>query len=150
MKPQEWVSCVREASKQLENLEFLQEGATHLASALAERAALRSEVERLKVAPVVVPENAAWLTRPEMANALVQEFGMPENDAFRYARTIAKASVKKGSRLRTIGPGEVVVSEKELNVLLILERYARKHGPESIDYAIEALDALRSQKECQP
>lgn len=65
-------------------------------------------------------------------------------------RKAREASVKKGSRLRTIGPGEVVVSEKELNVLLILERYARKHGPESIDYAIEALDALRSQKECQP
>ena len=36
MKPQEWIKCVREAAEQLENLEFLQEGTTHLAAALEE------------------------------------------------------------------------------------------------------------------
>ena len=47
MKPQEWIKCVREAAEQLENLEFLQEGTTHLAAALEEIDRLRATVERL-------------------------------------------------------------------------------------------------------
>jgi len=48
MKAWEWVKCVREASEQLENLEFLQEGATHLAKVLEERDQLAADVARLR------------------------------------------------------------------------------------------------------
>lgn len=48
MTPQEWIVCVREAAEQLENLEFLQEGATHLAAALEEIAKLKEEAEMWK------------------------------------------------------------------------------------------------------
>lgn len=115
----------------------------------AELAALRAEVEHMKAAPVVVPELTLddvrgfireWLSQP-LEERGPELPGCPQAElALRKGYTLA------ASRLRTIGPGEVVVSEKELNVLLILERYARKHGPESIDYAIEALDTIRSQK----
>jgi hypothetical protein len=46
---------------------------------------------------------------------------------------------------RVLKDGEVAIQESERNVLLVLERYARKHGPESIQYAIDTLDALRAQ-----
>ncbi len=99
-------------------------------------------VSRLRtIGPVVVPE----LSREDWGEITDMERRCDFN-----AKTediVAKVIEIIARKLRTIGPGEVVVSEKELNVLLILERYARKHGPESIDYAIEALDALRSQKE---
>ena len=54
MKPQEWIKCVREAAEQLENLEFLQEGTTHLATALEEIARLQAQLSQAE--RVVVPE----------------------------------------------------------------------------------------------
>lgn len=146
----EWMEVLESVGIRPEHGNRGEERETTVLVTLQELEALRSEVERLKAAPVVVPELTLddvrgfireWLSQPleERGPALP---GCPQAElALRKGYTLA------ASRLRTIGPGEVVVSEKELNVLLILERYARKHGPESIDYAIEALDALRSQKE---
>lgn len=107
-----------------------------------ERDRLRAEVER-NVTSVLV-DHARGVLPHRYEGACPDSVEGP--DARDPECPVCRA-IDSVSRLRPIGPGEVVVSEKELNVLLILERYARKHGPESIDYAIEALDALRSQKE---
>lgn len=46
---------------------------------------------------------------------------------------------------RVLKDGDVAVNAKEREKLGILERYARKHGPESIQSVINELDALRAQ-----
>lgn len=79
---------------------------------------LRAEVERLKAAPVVVPE-LRGLT-DEQAQAIADTFAI-ETTKYTVFRIWAIAQdqvacdrAESASRLRTIGPGEVVVDAAEL------------------------------------
>ena len=108
--------------------------------------------EQAEAPAVVVPERAAWLTIDEMEKVIlnvtlhlpVKGTGMP-----RYiASKIAEASRAKGIRAipadRVLGEGERKICSEEWMYLRSLERYARKHGPESIQDVIGCLDHLRA------
>ena len=135
MTPQEWIDSAKQADSQLENLWFIAEGAAHLAAALAERDALRAEVERLKAAPVVVPDipwNVIW-------NAWMQ-WG---EDGSRAAQEVTDWI---RSRLRTIGPGEVVVPADIFQEAVSTAEWMSKFEcqcDESVGHICEACSAAR-------
>ena len=110
-------------------------------------AILAREVVRLREAPtVVVPE---WVAIT-FASACVKAGAYAEGDlrdAIKNAETgynFAASRVRAIPADRVLGEGERKICSEEWMYLRSLERYARKHGPESIQDVIVCLDALRA------
>ena len=100
MKPQEWIKCVREAAEQLENLEFLQEGTTHLAAALEEIDRLQAQLSQ---AERVVPELTSGVSFWRHANGAWYCWNGWKNIEMTQSRVLKD--------------GEVAVGETELAAL---------------------------------
>ena len=137
-----------------------------IANALAgipetDAAILAREVVRLREArAVVVPE----LTNSEKCKATREWFMQPEqrdynendpvvNLAFMagmdegFHRACHRIACRAIPADRVLGEGERRICSEELMYLRSLERYARKHGPESIQDVIGCLDHLRANQE---
>lgn len=106
--------------------------------------AARAEIADLKRGGVVVPELLAETTLALIA------IDWPNRtiDIIATARNIREWFRKSARTIpadRVLGEGDRVVGREEWMYLAALERYARKHGPESIQDVIGCLDHLRAQ-----
>ena len=75
-----------------------------------------------------------------IANALAQS---PDTVVYQLAAEVTKLRAELADRV--LGEGDRAVGREEWMYLSSLERYARKHGPESIQDVIGCLDHLRAQ-----
>ena len=104
---------------------------------------LRSEIADLKRGGVVVPELLAETTLALIAidwpNRTIDTIATARN-----IREWFRESARPIPADRVLGEGDRVVGREEWMYLAALERYARKHGPESIQDVIGCLDHLRA------
>lgn len=169
MTPQEWIKCVPDFDAAgnytpetlVHEVPFVQEGAQHLAAALEEIAKRNYEItgHRDEIAFLhaklsdAEEENARLKAQLSQAGRVVVPELVPDGmstEAFADGYRFAASRAHSVPASRVLKDGEVAIQESERNVLLVLERYARKHGPESIQYAIDTLDALRAQGKEKP
>lgn len=102
-----------------------------------------AQLEAQRGGAVVVPNRS-----PEEILAMIHRIWDAEPTASNYSLALgvwkeAQASTQPVPASQVLQPGMVGVDREELMYLHALERYARKHGPDSIQDVVGTLDHLR-------